>query len=140
MIDRPATDVGRRRQHWKLAIFGPYVLGILGLFVGLLIERQLAGSVLYLAGIVGGTVAGTYACFRADVTVTDERFAALERRASHYTILTVAYVGLAIFPLLFVLDTAGEFAFDPTTEALLYGFSALGLLWSAIYAALRARS
>jgi hypothetical protein len=134
------TDRVRRRRRWKVVLFGPFVAGILALLLGLALGYELAGTVGYLLGIVLGTVACGVFKLRGEVTLYDERFDAIAKEASHYTYLTAVYLGLATFPLLFVLEAAGEFAFDPLAEGVLYSFSALGLTWGAYYTVLKRRS
>lgn len=130
----------RRRRRWKAVRCAPFVAGIVGMFAGLLLGYALVGSVIHLLGIVLGTASCGAAQLFADVTIYDERSDAIARSASHYTYLTAVYPGLAVFPLLFVLDAAGAFSFGPTATGLLYAFSPLGLTWGAYYTGLRRRS
>lgn len=132
--------VGRRRRRWKIAMGSPFAIGIAGMVLGITLGYELAGSVAYLAGIVGGTIACGAASRFADVTLYDERFDDVATRASHYTYLTAVYLGLAVFPVLFVLEAAGEFSFDPLLTGVLYSFSALGLTWGAYYTVLDRRT
>lgn len=111
----------------------PFAIGIAAMLLGIALGYELVGSVVYLAGLVGGTIACGVASRYADVTLYDERFDDVAKRASHYTYLTAVYLGLATFPALFVLDAAGEFAFGPVLTGVLYSFSALGLTWGAYY-------
>lgn len=139
VIDRPETEVGRRRFRWKSVIYGTFALGIAGLFVGTSVGYDLAGAVVYFLGVTAGAGLCLYACTVGSLTFRDERTAAIERRASHYTIAGLAYLGLAIFPALFVLEAAGRFTFGPTLEAVLYGFSGLFIVWGAVFTVLRLR-
>lgn len=134
------ADRERRRRRWKVALGAPFVLGILALLSGLLLGYELAGTIGYLLGLVLGTAACGAFKLRGEVTLYDERFDAIAKEASHYTYLTAAYLGLAVFPLLFVLEAAGEFTFDPLARGVLYSFSALGLTWGAYYTVLKRRS
>lgn len=136
----PQTEVGLRRRRWRIAIYGAFTVGVLGLLVGVNVGRDLAGALVYLGGVAVGSACCLYACYWDDLTLRDERFAAIERRASHYTVSLIAYVGIATFPLLFVLEAADEFTFGPALEAALYAASALFVLWSVVYVALRIRS
>jgi hypothetical protein len=104
VIDRPETGVGRRRFRWKTAIYGSYSFGIVTMLVATTLGFDLVGAIAYFLGVAVGTLACGYACFLGDVTISDERFAAIERRASHYTLMGLAYVGIAVFPGLFVLE------------------------------------
>ncbi|WP_144060687.1 hypothetical protein [Salinarchaeum sp. Harcht-Bsk1] len=140
MIDRPETPVGRRRQRWRVAIYGSFTVGIVALLAGVGIGFDLVGAIGYFLGVTVGGALCVYACVLGSVTISDERFAAIERRASHYTLLGLAYAGLATFPALFVLEAAGRFAFSEALETLLFAFSALFLVWGAVYTALRIRS
>lgn len=140
MIDRPQTDVGRRRFRWKATIYGSYTVGIVAMLVAVSLGYDLVGAVVYFLGVCVGTLACGYACFLGDVTISDERFAAIERRASHYTLMGLAYVGIAVFPGLIVLEAAGRFQFGPFLELLLFAFSGLFLLWGGVYTLLRWRS
>lgn len=53
---------------------------------------------------------------------------------------SVVYLGLATFPVLFVLEAAGAFTFGPVLTGVLYSFSALGLTWGAYYTVLDRRT
>jgi predicted transporter len=140
VIDRPETGVGRRRFRWKTAIYGSYSFGIVTMLVATTLGFDLVGAIAYFLGVAVGTLACGYACFLGDVTISDERFAAIERRASHYTLMGLAYVGIAVFPGLFVLEAADRFEFGPSLELLLFAFSGLFLLWGGVYTVLRWRS
>lgn len=134
------SDRAGRRRRWKVALFGPYVAGILALLLGLALGYELVGTVGYLLGLVLGTAACGVFKLRGEVTLSDERFDAIAKEASHYTYLTAAFLGLATFPLLLVLEAAGEFTFDPLATGVFYSFSALGLTWGAYYTVLKRRS
>lgn len=130
----------RRRRRYKLAIFGPFVGAIVAMFVGIAAGYELVASVLYLAGIVVGSAVLAYVRFATPVMLGDERHLRLERRASHVTITTVGWIGLAVFPVLFVLDAAGRYEFAGVSEGVLFAFSAQFLLWGAVYTVIRLRS
>jgi energy-converting hydrogenase Eha subunit B len=140
VIDKPETPIGRRRRGWRLAIYGSFSLGIVALPVGLGAGFDLAGAIGYFLGVTAGGVLCLYACFLGSVTISDERFADIQRRASHYTMMGLAYAALAIFPALFVLEAAGHFSFSQPLDAALLAFSGLFLLWGAVYSVLRLRS
>jgi len=140
VIDRPETQVGRRRQRWKQAIYGSFTVGIAALLVGVGIGFELVGTIGYFVGVTAGAALCLYACFVGSVTISDERFSAIERRASHYTLMGLAYAGIATFPALFVLEAAGHFEFSQTQDTLLLALSALYLVWGAVYTALRIRA
>lgn len=140
MFERADTAVGRRRQRWKLAIYGSFGVGIAALLVGSATGFDLIGAIGYLLGVTAGAVLYLYACFLGSVTISDERFADIERRASHYTVRGLAYAGLAIFPALFVLEAAGRFELGQTLDTVLYTVSGFFLLWGTVYTALRIRS
>lgn len=140
MIDRPQTEVGRRRFRWKLVIYGSFGVGIVTMVVASALGHDLVGAVAYFVGVAVGSLACVYACFLGDVTIGDERHDAIERRASHYTVMGLAYVGIAVFPTLIVLEAAGEFQLGPPLEFALYGLSGLFLLWGGVYTVLRWRS
>lgn len=138
--DHDRTPEQRRRRRFKRLTYGAYWTGIVAMFAGFLLDRILAGAVLYLAGVVVGSAVFAYARFGTDVMLLDERDRRLERAASHYAVMTVGYVGLAVFPVLFVLSAAGRFEFPPTLAGVLYAVSGLFLLWGAYYTWFRSRS
>lgn len=133
------TDLAETRRRWKLAIYASYGVGALAIVVGVVVERQLAGAIAYLLGIVLGTAFWAIARFYSPVLLYDERDLRAERRASHRAILTTAAVGLAVFPVLFVLDAAGYYEIQPPLEGALYAVSALFLLWGVLYVVDRVR-
>lgn len=136
----PESDPEATRRRWKRAINGSYLGGAAAIFGGVVLDYQLAGAILYLLGIVVGTAIWAVARFHSPVLLYDERDRRMERRASHRTILTAAAVGLAVFPVTFVLDAAGYYEIRPPLEGALYTFSALFLLWGALYIYERLRS
>lgn len=134
------TAVGRQRRRWRVAIYGSFVVGILGMIVGVELGYDLLGTIVYLVGVAGGAAICLYACYVSSVTIRDERFASIERRASHVTLMALVYASLALFPPLFVLEAAGRFEFGPALEQLLFTVSGLFLVWGAVYTVLRFRS
>jgi len=140
VLDRAETPIGRRRQRWKRSIYGSFGVGIVALLVGVGLGFDLVGAIGYFLGVTVGGALCLYACLLGSVTISDERFADIERRASHYTLMGLAYTGLATFPALFVLEAAGEFEFSQPLDTVLLTFSALFLLWGAVYTTLRIRS
>lgn len=126
-----ATSTERKRKQYYRVVNGFYAVGIVSLLLGLFLGFELIGSVGYLLGIVGGATSGVYLKWTTSVTIVDERDERLVQRGSYLTIVIFAGVALAVFPVLFVLASAGYYEFTPVVEGVLYAVSALGLLWGA---------
>lgn len=131
------TQTERARKRYYRVVNGFYVVGIVTLLLGLFTGFELIGSVTYLLGVVGGGASSVYLKRRASVPITDERDVRLARKASYATVRIYATAGLAVFPVLFVLEAADYYTFSPLVEGGLYAFSALGLLWGACYLAVK---
>ncbi|WP_251342998.1 DUF2178 domain-containing protein [Haloplanus halophilus] len=82
-------------------------VGILGLLVGMVIDRYLAGTVVYLLGAwIGGGIA--FAAPRvSDSRLQDERDYELHNRASGLAMGITMALGIGIVPPLYVLDAGG---------------------------------
>ena len=127
------TTTERTRRRYNGVVYGCYAVGIAAMFIGLTFGYELLGSIVYLLGIVAGSASSLLIKRLSSVAITDERDKRLAERTSFLAIRVVVTVGLAIFPVLFVLDAAGQYTFTPLVEGVLYSFSALGLLWGACY-------
>lgn len=134
------TPAERTRTRYRRIVYGLYAVGIVGLAAGFVLDRELVGSSVYVVGVWSGLLAELWIRRGSSVTFVDERDLELVRRASSYTIGAMAVVGLAVFPVLFVLDAAGRYTMGPTVAGALYVFSAVGLTVGAFCVALQLRS
>jgi hypothetical protein len=99
---------GLTRRTYRILVYGIVGTGVLGLLVGLLTGRHLAGTAVYLLGAwVGGGVA-LLAPRVSDANLQDERDHELHNRASGMTMGVTMTVGLAVVPALYVLDAGGR--------------------------------
>lgn len=102
------TDSWFDRQTYRRLVYGIAGIGILGLLAGFVVERYLAGAVVYLLGAwIGGGIA-FLAPTLTDAHLQDERDFALHNRASGLAMGITMALGLGLLPALYVLD-AGEY-------------------------------
>lgn len=131
------TTPERTRKRYYRTIWAFYGVGIVAMLVGSLAGYELVGSVIYLLGITGAFVSSVYLERRTEVTLSDERDERMLQRASLITVLIVVAVGLAIFPVLFVLEDAGLYTMSPVVSGVLYLYGAMGLLLGACIVAVK---
>lgn len=129
-------QAGRR---YRRLVFGILTVGIVSLLVGTLVDRSLAGLVVYAAAVVAGFATMSYAWYHESLSLQDEREAELERRASHVIFQLFGYLGLFAFVALLLLDAAGRRAMTSTEATLLYAYSIISLTWGGVYLVLRYR-
>lgn len=131
------TTPERKRKRYYRIVWAFYGVGIAGLLLGSLVGYELVGSVTYLLGIAGGALSSVYLQRRTETTLSDERDERLMERASMLTVLIVTAVGLAVFPVLFVLEDAGLYTMSPVVSGVLYLFGAIGILWALCFIAVK---
>lgn len=130
----------RKGQRYRRLVIGVFTLGIAALVVGMLVDQTLAGLVIYAAAAFTGILTTLYLEFGTAIPLYDEREVRLYERASHATINLLAYVGLPVVIGLYLLDATGQYAIGPTLAGGIYAYSALGLLWGAVYVVYRLRA
>ena len=140
MLNTTPRHPARRRRRYGRAILWTFTLAVAGLAVGFVVDRQLAGLVVYAVGCLVGTAATLYLEYFSSVELYDERARRQSERASNAVVVLFAYVGLPALIGLFFADTAGVYEFGPTAAGVLYAFSAFYLVWGVIYVAVRLRS
>lgn len=122
------TTPERKRKRYYRTVWAFYGVGIVAMLAGSVSGYELVGSIVYLLGIAGAFVSSAYLEHRTEVTLSDERDERMLQRASLITVMIVVAVGLAIFPVLFVLEDAGLYTMSPVVSGVLYLYSAIGLL------------
>ena len=130
----------QRGQQYKRAILGVFTVAVVGLAVGIALNRQLAGLVVYAAGCLTGVAGTLYLEHFSPVELYDERGRRHAERASNAVVNLFAYVGLPAFIGLFLADATGVYELGATATGALYAFSAFYLVWGAVYALVRSRS
>ena len=130
----------QRGQQYRRAILGVFAVAVVGLAVGIALDRQLAGLVVYAAGCLTGVAGTLYLEYLSPVELYDERGRRHAERASDAVVNLFAYVGLPAFIGLFLADATGVYEFGATATGALYAFSAFYLVWGAVYVAVRLRS
>ena len=130
----------QRGQQYRRAILGVFTVAVVGLAVGIALDRQLAGLVIYAAGYLAGVAGTLYLQYLSPVELYDERGRRHAERASNAVVNLFAYVGLPAFIGLFLADATGVYEFGATATGALYAFSAFYLVWGAVYALVRSRS
>lgn len=121
-------------------MLGLVAVGVVALFVGIEIDRRLAGLIVYAVGALGALAVTLYAQFSDSITFMDERDRRLHERASNVTVSVVSYVGLPTIVALYLLDATGRYAIPPTVWGGIYALSAFYLLWGVVYLGLRYRT
>jgi uncharacterized membrane protein len=130
----------QKGQKYRRMIHGLFAIGIVSLLGGMVVERALAGLVVYTTTVLGGIVATVFLQYRSSVSLQDERERELGRRASSITFQLFGYLGLFGFIALFLLDATGRYSLSGQVVALLYAYAVICLTWGAIYTTLRYRS
>ncbi|MGB9986320.1 DUF2178 domain-containing protein [Salarchaeum japonicum] len=123
------NTTGLTRRTYERIVYAIVGTGIVGLFAGMLVGQQLAGTVVYLLGCwVGGSIA-VLAPKLSDAPLQDERDNALHNRASGLTMGLTMMVGLTVIPALYVLDESGHVELTGTVWGAIWAASALFLLY-----------
>ena len=118
----------QRGQQYKRAILGVFTVAVVGLAVGIALDRQLAGLVIYAAGCLTGVAGTPYLEYLSPVELYDERSRRHAERASNAVVNLFAYVGLPAFIGLFLANATGVYEFGATATGALYAFSAFYLV------------
>jgi hypothetical protein len=114
-----------------------FAVGIASFFVGMLLDRTLAGLVVYAVACLGGVAALLYLQFATSVQLSDEREQRLHERASGAVVGIVTYVGLPVIIGLYLLDNLGYYTIPPVVWGAIYAFSGFFLLWGVVYTVVR---
>ena len=130
----------QRGQQYRRAILGAFAVAVVGLAVGIALDRQLARLVVYAAGCLTGVAGTLYLEYLSPVELYDERGRRHAERASNAVVNLFAYVGLPAFIGLFLADATGVYELGATAAGALYAFSAFYLVWGAVYVLVRFRS
>ncbi|WP_394739280.1 DUF2178 domain-containing protein [Natronococcus roseus] len=130
-ITRNSVSIGKRayeRTVWILV-----GLGCLGLWSGIYLDAQLAGTITYLVaawaamGLAFGLPRVT------ETKLSDERDEAHHNRASGLMFSIAAIATVSVVPALYVLDAGGYFTITSTMWGGIYVLSALALLYGLCY-------
>ena len=126
------TVAGSRRRY-KRIVYSIFAVGIAGLFAGMVFERPLAGTTIYLVGAWLGSGLAAVLPRLSSATLTDERDEAAHDRASGLAIKITAAVGIGIVPALYALEAAELVMITPTMWGAIWMGSALFLVWGGCY-------
>lgn len=96
------------------------------------------GFVAFIGIFVVGLVAD-FALRRSPVTVYDERYYEISRRASDMTFNIFGGGGFVVFVTLIALEFAGMYEMSPRAEAVFLAWAAMALTWGVAYTYLKYR-
>ena len=131
---RPTIEtVAGSPRRYKRIVYSIFAVGIAGLFAGMVFERPLAGTTIYLLGAWLGSGLAAVLPRVTDTTLTDERDTAAHRHASGLTITVVATVGIGIVPALYALEAAEVLTITSTMWGAIWMGSALFAVWGGCY-------
>ncbi len=121
------------RRTYKRLVYGIVAVAVLGLFVGIALDRYFVGAVVYLLGAwIGGTIA-VVAPRLSDRTLQDERDYELHNHASGLALRVTMVLGLSVIPALYVLEAGGQFEISGAVSGMVLTLSALFLLYGICY-------
>lgn len=138
MTETPSSTehrIQRRRRH-KWLLYGSLGAGIVGLLIGFSLDQYLVGVLVYWAGFAG--MLGVWQF--SPVTLYDERDAAIERKASDYTLGVFAIAGVLAIPGLVALEANGALTLPAAFDGVALTFVAVFVVFGVIYTALRHRA
>jgi len=135
MPDVPPDSGLQRIRFYRRLLYGFLAVGVVGFLVVETLGYPLVAVALYWGGLLGmlGVKFGT------SVQLFDERDRALERRASNLTLYLVGGALIIAAPAVFALEATGRYEVSPAVSGALLGFSAMFLLFGAVYLAVRYR-
>ncbi|WP_075937972.1 DUF2178 domain-containing protein [Halosegnis longus] len=127
------------RTTYQRVVYGIIALAVIGLFVGIIVDRPLAGTAVYL---VGAWVGGGFAFLAprlSSAQLQDERDDALHNRASGLLLKIVTVITLATVPALYVLDAADYLTIPGALWGAIVTLSALFILYGVCYGLVKQR-
>jgi len=133
--DVPPESRLEKMRFYRRLLYGCLAVGVSGFLVAEALEYPLVAVTIYWGGLLGMLAVK----FGTSVRLFDERDRALERRASNVTIYLVAGALIVAAPAVFALEATGGYEAPPTVSSILFGFSAMFLLWGAVFLVLRYR-
>ena len=134
------SSSGITRQTYRRLVYGIVGAGILGLLAGFVLERHLAGTVIYLlAAWIGGGIA-VLAPRWSNTTLQDERDYELHNRASGLALGITMGLGLSVVPALYVLEAGGHVELTGAAGGAIMAASALYLLYGVCYGVAKRRN
>ena len=111
---------------------GIYLSAAVVFFIGMWLDRTRAGFVGFVALFVLGLVAD-FAVRRSSVTVYDERYDELTKRASAAVFSLFGGGGFVVFVSLMAAEFAGVYEMGTYVETLFITWSVVVLTWGAFY-------
>lgn len=132
----PAKQRIDRRKRYRRLMNGSLLVGIIGILAGSYLGQYLAGVLIYWTGFFGMLAIWQF----SPVTLYDERDAALERKASYYTLGGLAIAGVLAIPGLVALETEGVLTLPAGFDGAALLFVAVYALFAVIYIGLRLRA
>jgi len=133
--DVPPESRLERMRFYRYLLYGCAVLGAAGFIVAETLGFPLVGVGVYWSGLLGMVAVK----FGTSVGLFDERDRALERRASNVTLYLAGGLLIVAAPAVFALEETGRYEAPPVLSGALFGFSALFLLYGAVFLVLKYR-
>jgi undecaprenyl pyrophosphate phosphatase UppP len=128
------------RQTYNRLVYAIVGTGILGLLIGLAINQQFVGTLVYLLGAwIGGGIA-VVAPWWSDTKLQDERDYDLHNRASGLAMGITMVFGVGLVPALYVLDAGEYFALTEAMWGAIFLASALFLLYGVCFGIVKRRN
>lgn len=131
----PATNRLSRIRRYRRLMFGWLLAGVVVALLLRTVGYPLLGEVVYWLGVLGFLAVW----WGTPVTLFDERDAALERRASHVTLLVAAVVLVVGASAMRVLPLVSDVVVPAAVQGALYGLAGLFVVFAAAYIWLRFR-
>jgi uncharacterized membrane protein len=133
--DLPPESRLEKMRFYRRLLYGCLAVGVLGFLVAETLEYPLVAVGIYWTALLGmGAVK-----FGTSVPLFDERDRALERRTSNVTMYLVGGVLVVAAPAVSALEATGRYEASPTVSGAILGFSAMFLLYGAVFLVLRYR-
>ena len=133
------TTAGLSRTTYQRAVYGIIALAVLGLFAGIIVDRPLVGTAVYL---VGAWVGGGFAFLAprlSSAQLHDERDYVLHNRASGLLLKILTVITLATVPALYVLEAADYLTISGALGGSIGTLSALFILYGVCYGIVKRR-
>ncbi|MDZ7747241.1 MAG: DUF2178 domain-containing protein [Halobacteriales archaeon] len=127
------------RTTYQRVVYGIVAVAVVGLLIGIIVDRPLIGTAVYL---VGAWIGGGFAFLAprlSSAQLQDERDDALHNRASGLLLKIMTVITLATVPALYVLDAADYLTISGVLGGSIATLSALFILYGACYGLVKRR-
>lgn len=123
----------QRGKRYNRIIVAVFAVGVVAFFVGMALDRYLAGLVVYAVAGLSGIAALLYLRFASSVQLGDERDRRLHERTSGTVLTLLTYVGLPSIIGLYLLDATDTYVIGPTLWGAIFAYAGLYLVWGVVY-------